>query len=149
MKKLSRRRLVVSGIALYAGAGLVGNVQANGDDFFGLEDLGPVEFLYFGSVKDEKGRYLSGAEVTLQVSEPELIFVETTDVIGRFRTGDVGQALIYRGYDVDPSTFKISVKYPGYRPARKIDRRPGRLIKGSFEVNFVMSKETEAQEAKD
>ena len=140
---------MAGGIALCTGAALVGKAQANGDDFFRLEDLGPVDFLYFGSVKDEKGRFLSGAEVTLRVDEPELIFVETTDVIGRFRTGDVGRALIHRGYDVDPSTFKISVNLPGYRAKRKIDRRPGRLIRGSFEVNFVMSKETEAKESKE
>lgn len=124
------------------------NAFANGDEFFGLEEMGPVDFLYFGSVKDDKGQFLSGAEVTLKVSDPELIFVEQTDVIGRFRTMDVGRQLIDRGYDVDPSTFSLSVALNGYKQVRKLDRRPGRLNKGSFEVNFVMVKDSEAKQAK-
>ncbi len=136
---------IAAGVLVSLSAGLAQSALANGDEFFGLEEMGPVDFLYFGSVKDDKGQFLSGAEVTLKVSDPELIFVEQTDVIGRFRTMDVGRQLLDRGYDVDPTTFSLSVAMPGYKQVRKLDRRPGRLNKGSFEVNFVMVKDTQAK----
>lgn len=149
MRSMRLKNLVIVGsLAISLSTGLAQRAFANGDEFFGIEEMGPVDFLYFGSVKDEKGQFLPRAEVTLKVSDPELIFVEQTDVIGRFRTMDVGRQLLERGYDVDPSKFSLSVALEGYKQVRKLDRRPGRLNKGSFEVNFVMSKDA-AKQAKD
>jgi len=145
MKMHLTKLAAAAGVAICVASGFTQSAFANGDEFFGIEEMGPVDFLYFGSVKDESGQFLSGAEVTLKVSDPELIFVEQTDVIGRFRTMDVGRQLLERGYDVDPSTFSLSVALQGYKQVRKLDRRPGRLNKGSFEVNFVMSKDAGAK----
>lgn len=137
---IPRRTLITAGLAFTTGVALDRPAFANGDGFFGLEALGPIDFLYYGTVRDKDGKYLTDAEVTLTISEPALIFVEATDILGHFRMPDVGKYLIEAKQVVDPSKFHLSAKMDGYTQVRKLDRKPARVNKGAFEVNFVMAK---------
>ncbi len=137
---LTRRKALTAGLALACAPTIIRTASANGDGFFGLEQLGPIDFLYYGTVRDQAGGYLTDAEVTMTVSNPDLIYVEMTDVLGHFRMPDVGRYLIDNNHPVDPSTFKLSAKMEGYKQVRKLDRRSSRQTKGAFEVNFTMAK---------
>lgn len=144
MKSFSIRLALFASIGMLAAAGLGREALANGDEFFGAEEIpGQTEFVYFGSVKDAEGNYLDAVEVTLNVSEPPLTYVAYTDVIGRFRTLDAGRAIVDLGYEVDTTKFSLSVARDGFKQVRKLDRTPRRAKKGAFEVNFVMDVDPE------
>lgn len=149
MKPISRRKALAGGVALCVAAGLSRNVLANGDEFFGAEEIpGQTEFVYFGSVKDDKGDYLDAVEVTLNIAEPPLTYVSYTDVLGRFRTLDAGRAIVDLGFEVDARTFEISVARDGYKQVRRMNRSPARAKKGAFEINFVMAIDKDAPKRK-
>ena len=95
----------------------------------------------FGSVKDDRGNYLSNARVTVEVAEPTLIYDTTTNIIGRFRTVDVGRAITELGYYVDPTQIEISVSAPGYVPMRRFKRDSLRRTQRIIEIDFVMTRE--------
>lgn len=146
MKPISRRKALAGGVALAAAAGASGTALANGDEFFGAEEIpGETQFVFFGSVKDEQGKYLDGVEVVLDVLDPPLTYIAYTDVIGRFRTLDAGRVMVDLGYDIDPSKLKLSVSLPGYVQTRRLSRVPTRAVKGAFEINFVMKQLDEAK----
>jgi len=140
MIDLTRRKALTAGLALACAPALVRTASANGDGFFGLEQLGPIEFLYYGTVRDADGGYLTDAQVTMTVTNPELIYVEATDVLGHFRMPDVGRYLLDNNFKIDPTTFKLTAAMEGYKQVRKLDRRSVRQLKGAFEVNFTMKK---------
>lgn len=115
--------------------------RANGDAFFAPEEIaGKPVYVVFGSVKDDHGNYLSGALVTIEVAEPVLIFDTTTNILGRFRTPDVGRAVIELGYEIDPARIEITVSAPGYAPLRRLKRGSPRQKEGATEVDFVMKR---------
>lgn len=149
MKPISRRKALVGGAALCAVAGVSRHALANGDEFFGAEEIpGQTEFVYFGSVKDEKGDYLDAVEVTFNITEPPLTYVSYTDVIGRFRTLDAGRAIVDLGFEVDPRNFEITVARDGYKQVRRMNRSPVRAKKGAFEISFVMAIDKDAPKKK-
>jgi hypothetical protein len=116
--------------------------RADGDDFFIPEEVaGKPEYVVFGSVKDDRGNYISAAVVTVEVEEPVLIYEATTNILGRFRTVDVGRAISDLGYDVDPSRIKVSVSAPGYVLMRRLNRNSPRRTHGAVEIDFLMKKE--------
>jgi hypothetical protein len=115
---------------------------ANGDVFFEAEEIpGKTEFVYFGSVKDEDGNFLDNVTVTIDVSDPHLTYDAYTTVLGRYRTLDVGRAVIDLGYELDPKKVTVTAFKRGYTVTRKMDRRPARASKGAFEMNFIMKKD--------
>ena len=115
--------------------------SSNGDGFFeSMEIPGNPEFVIFGNVRDDRGRYLSNATVRVYVAEHMLEFTAQTDVIGRFRTPDVGRAIRDLGYEVDPSLITVTAEYPGHRLIRREYRGKYRQNKGAIEVNFRMEK---------
>lgn len=115
--------------------------RANGDDFFAVQEVpGNPEYVVFGSVKDDRGNYLTSAVVTVEVAEPVLIYQATTNILGRFRSVDVGRAIIDLGYDIDPAQIKVTVAAPGYVVARRLNRSSSRRVRGAFEIDFVMRK---------
>jgi hypothetical protein len=115
---------------------------ADGDDFFGaIEVPGDPIYVMFGSVKDDRGNYLSNVRVTVEVAEPALIYDTSTNMIGRFRTVDVGRAVTELGYDVDPAQIEISVTAPGYSLVSRFKRDSLRRTQGFVEVDFVMALE--------
>ncbi|MSO98374.1 MAG: carboxypeptidase regulatory-like domain-containing protein [Rhodospirillaceae bacterium] len=121
--------------------------HANGDAFF--DDNGApreTELVYFGSVKDERGDYIAGAIVravlALQMESGmrHLTYDATTNVIGRYRTANLGRTIIGFGTDIDPETVTLTAHKEGYRQVRRF-YRSRRDQKASIEVNFVMVKE--------
>jgi hypothetical protein len=144
MTDFSRRKLVGIGAAV-AAAAVTPKAFANGDVFFEAEEIpGKTEFVYFGAVRDEEGNYLDGATVTIDVSEPHLTYDAYTNILGRYRTLDVGRAIVDLGFEVDPSKVTVTAYKQGFKMTRRMDRRPGRAKKGAYEMNFVMARETEA-----
>ena len=117
------------------------HARADGDDFFAAQEIpGKAVYVVFGSVKDDRGNYLSNAVVTVEVAEPVLIYDTTTNILGRFRTSDVGRAVTDLGYDFDPAQIEISVSAPGYVPMRRLKRDSLRQKQGAIEIDFVMKR---------
>ncbi len=145
MKVSAVRAAVFAGAALCATAAAPGSTWANGDVFFEAEEIpGAPEYVVFGSVKDNKGNYLDNAVVTIDVSEPHLTYDAFTNVVGRFRTPDVGRAIIDVGFEVDPSKIAVTVYLPGYRMVQRLNRGKAGQKQGAIEMNFVMAKEDKA-----
>ncbi|MCB2106064.1 MAG: carboxypeptidase regulatory-like domain-containing protein [Rhodobacteraceae bacterium] len=116
--------------------------RADGDAFFEPQEIpGNPIYVMFGSVKDERGNYLSSAKVTVNVAEPVLIYDTTTNILGRFRTVDVGRAIIELGYDLDPAQIDVSVSAAGYVLERRFKRNSLRQTQGIIEIDFVMARE--------
>jgi hypothetical protein len=115
---------------------------SNGDMFFEAAEIpGKPEYVIFGNVKDDRGKYIVSAIVTVTVAEPRLSYTSETDIIGRFRTLDIGRAVRGLGYDVDPSQIEITIEYPGHRILRRAYRGKRGQNKGAVEINFVITKE--------
>ena len=145
MTLFSRRKMLGLGAVLSAVAAVSRSAFANGDVFFEAEEIpGQTEFVYFGSVKDEDGNYLDGVTVTTDVSEPHLTYDAYTNILGRYRSLDVGRAVIDLGFEVDPKLISVTVFKQGYTMTRRMNRGSPRLKKGAFEMNFVMAKSTDA-----
>jgi hypothetical protein len=117
------------------------SVHADGDELFDpLEIPGQPEYVVFGSVKDNRGNYVSTAVVKVEVEEPVLIYETATTILGRFRTVDIGRAVIDLGYDVNPARIKVSVSAPGYVLIRRFNRASPRQARGAVEIDFLMKK---------
>jgi hypothetical protein len=101
---------------------------------------GNPEFVIFGSVKDDRGKYLDHAIVKVKVAEHMLEFTAETNVIGRFRTPDIGRAIKYLGYDVDLSLITVTVECPNYGLVQREYRGKYRQNKGAIELNFRMKR---------
>jgi hypothetical protein len=114
---------------------------SNGDGFFQATEIpGKPEYVIFGCVKDDQGNYLSNATVRVYVAEHMLDFTAQTDILGRFRTPDIGRAIEDLGYEVDLSLLTVSVEYPGYRVVRREYRGRYQQKKGAIEMNFRMKR---------
>ncbi len=115
--------------------------RADGDDFFLPEEIpGKPEYVVFGSVKDDRGNYISTAVVTAKVADPVLIYEAPTTILGRFRTVDIGRAVIDLGYEVDPAQVTVTVSAPGYVLMRRFNRDSLRRKRGAVEIDFVMQR---------
>ena len=122
---------------------LPGLAWSNGDTFFNSKELvGHPEFVIFGNVKDDRGRYLENAVVRVYVVEHMLEFTAKTDILGRYRTPDVGRAIKELGYEVDPTLVSVAVEYPGYHIDRREYRGRRRQSNGAIEINFRMARNT-------
>jgi hypothetical protein len=146
MTSVSRREsLITAAAAVVTAAASSRPAVANGDIFFeALEIEGDPQFVFFGSVKNRQGKGVPGALVSVGVSEPQLTYESYTNIIGRYRSLDVGRVIQDLGYDIDPSKIDVEVFVPGYKTARKFSmRRTGDVI-GAFEVNFVIEEEEDA-----
>lgn len=115
----------------------------NGDGFFNYSEVaGNPEFVYFGSVRDLRGRRLGKATVRVLVPVHQLEFTATTDALGRYRTPDVGRAIKELGYPVNPNLIALIVEYPGYHEERRENRARRGQTKGVVELNFQLAKDT-------
>ncbi len=113
----------------------------NGDTFFTATEIpGNPDYVVFGNVKNEQGNYLKGATVRVHVAEHMLDFSTQTDVLGRFRTPDVGRVINDLGYQVDPSLITVSAEYPGYHIAHREYRGKYRQNRGAIEMDFRMAR---------
>ena len=123
------RRLLISG-GLMLTLAFAPLAWANGPGFFDDEDREIQGTIYFGSIKDERGRTLEGAVVRIAIKDGGE-FVYKTGPFGRYKTDFVG-------LDVDPRLVDVSVTKDGYAVATK-DRRT-RTVKAGVpvEINFVL-----------
>jgi hypothetical protein len=116
---------------------------SNGDLFFNLFEFpGRPEYVVFGNVKDEHGKYLKNAAVTVIVNEPRLAYTSNTDILGHFRSLDIGRAVQGLGYPLDPTQVRVAVKLPGYVEIQHVYRGKYRQNRGAVEWNFVMAKKS-------
>lgn len=104
------------------------------------EIQGNPEFVIFGNVKDQRGKYVDKATVRVKVAEHMLEFTTETNVIGRFRTPDIGRAIHDLGYDVDLVLITVSVECAGCSVERREYRGGYRQNKGAIEMNFHVRK---------
>ena len=131
--------------ALHIGAAIAFSTavpaRSNGDTFFNsMEIPGNPQYVIFGNVKDVQGHYLQHVTVTVRVMKHMLEVSARTDVIGHFRTPDVGREIHELGYQVDPSLIIVSAAYPGYHIAHRQYRGKYHQSKGAIEVDFTMAK---------
>ena len=148
------RLVPLTGVVAFAFILNVSPVYADGDDFFAFQ-LGANEGTkngFMGSVKDEKGNFLSGAMLTVVVKAPsvdeaddspiEVTFKSFTNFMGRYRTlnvDDVVSVINEAQVALKPEDIRlVGVSKAGYQQIRRLDRsRPGQPMR---EVDFVMRK---------
>ena len=148
MTECLRRRAFFTATALCAALAVPGFAVANGDFFFeALEIEGDPQFVYFGGVKDRASNYVNGALVSVDVSNPQLTYESYTNMLGRFRSLDVGRVVLDLGYEIDPSMIDVAVFAPGHKTIRKLSMRRSGDTVGAFEVNFVVEKVEDGAEA--
>lgn len=135
------RSIAVGSIA--AASCAVGQLAwGNGDTFFQYTEIaGKPEFVYFGSVRDDRGRRLSQVTMRVTVVEHQLEFTSKTDVLGRYRTVDVGRAIKELGYEVDPSLITVKPEYAGYHVVRRENRGKRRQNVGAVELDFILARD--------
>jgi hypothetical protein len=120
---------------------VVAPAWSNGDHFFLNKEIpGHPQYVIFGNVKDEQNRYVEHATVRIHVAQHMIDAEAFTDVIGRYRTPDVGRVITDMGYGIDPSLISVSVDYPGYHIAHREYRGRYRQNKGAVEMNFRLQK---------
>jgi hypothetical protein len=114
---------------------------SNGDTFFNTREIpGNPQYVVFGSVRDVEGHYLKDVTVTVSVVKHMVELSAHTDVLGRYRTPDVGRSIQDLGYTVDPSLIIVSVDYPGYHIAHREYRGKYRQKLGAVEIDFRLAK---------
>ena len=125
--------------------------HADGDEFFAstLRTVGSeAKNGFMGNVKDEDGRLLQDAVLTVLVKVPadggsvDVTYKSFTNVLGRYRTLDAADVVaVIQGTDVElkPGDVKlVGVAKDGYAQVRRLDRsRAGQTVR---EVDFVMKK---------
>lgn len=142
---MAAQRVGAMGAMLVLGLLLGAPAWSNGDMFFeAMEIPGKPEYVIFGNVKDVDGKRIAGAFITIKISEPRLSYTAETDVIGRFRTLDIGRAIRGLGYDVDPTKIAIDVEYPEHKVARRAYRGKRGQDKGAVEIDFVIEKKVKS-----
>jgi hypothetical protein len=107
-----------------------------------VEIQGNPEFVIFGNVKDQRGKYVDKAVVHVKVAEHMLDFTAETNTIGRFRTPDIGRAIHDLGYEVDLVLVTVTVECPGCRIEHREYRGSYRQNKGAIEMNFRVRKDS-------
>ena len=141
------RRMLLSVLAAAALATAV-PARSNGDTFFNTKEIpGNPQYVVFGRVKDVEGHYLKNVSVTVSVVKHMLEVSAHTDVLGRFRTADIGREIQELGYPVDPALIIVSVDCPGYYIAHREYRGKYRQSKGAIEINFLMARNKANQAA--
>jgi hypothetical protein len=135
-----RRRSALNISAAIAFAAAVA-AWADGDTFFNsMEVPGNPQYVIFGNVKDVQGHYLQHATVTVLVVKHMLEVSARTNVLGHFRTPDVGREIEELGYQVNPALIIVSAQYLGYHIAHREYRGKYRQSKGAIEIDFIMAK---------
>ena len=143
-----RRHVALIGVVI-AGVSVMHSfcVRADGDDYFLDANGAPREtdLVYFGSVKDVAGAYIAGATVRVDIvfamesGTRHLTYEWITDVLGRYRTRNLGRTILGLDMDIDTEAITVTATKPGYRQVRR-DYRSKRQEKRLIEVNFLMAK---------
>lgn len=117
----------------------------NGDDFFrGTDSPLSSQLVFVGSVRDDAGRYISGALVTWNAISRDAEQVTSagtyTDAIGRYRTIDVEHIVRNNGLEFDPARVEINVTKPGYIMVSQFRRTAATKQMGLIEINFILAR---------
>lgn len=136
--------------ALLMGAG---HAFANGDNYFRFNvfDTKPLDqqIIFSGTVKDEAGRYVKDARLTIgvmvpvEVGEKLVTYNAYTNDLGRYRSLDVGSvvlALEELEVAVDATKVSLKIDKTGYEEIRRLNRARGGQKNGIFEVDFTLRK---------
>ena len=105
----------------------------NGATFFDDEmtDIDIPGTIYFGSVKDDRGPTIAGANIVILVKSLKSEFVDQSRTLGRYASKQVA-------VEVDPPDVEVTVSKPGYQQVGRVNRSrhfaPGQPV----EINFVM-----------
>lgn len=140
MKIRSKRARLFGSAAFCVVLAISGLAWANGEEFFDPAKDGSIDLVYFGHIKDQSGRVLDGANITIMVNNPSLLEsfpAFKNDAPGHFRSEDFGAWIKTRGWDPVPEQTKIVVEVAGYE---KATANVPRKVDGPVEVNFVMKK---------
>jgi hypothetical protein len=138
---MSLQRLMALNVIAAVACALAAPAWSNGDQFFKPTEIrGKPIYVVFGSVRDDRGNYVSHANVTVHVAQHMLEYTAQTDVLGRFRAPDVGRVINDMGYEVDPSLITVTVDYPGYHIAHREYRGKYGQKKGAIEINFRIAR---------
>lgn len=132
---------------------LAGPAIANGDNYFRFNVFAdkPLDqqVIFAGTVKDEDGRRIKDARLTIgvvipiEVGEKRVTYNAYTNDLGRFRSLDVASvvlALEELEVSVDAAKVTLSIDKPGYEEVRRIARSKRGQKNGIFEVDFTMRK---------
>ena len=114
-------------------------VSANGAAFF--RPAGKhvkVDLAYFGTIRDQTGRRLDYADVTVSATGLRMTFPFSNDALGHYRSPDVGALIKEAGGVADPRQLEITCYVPGFKPMK---RSVPRRAKGLHEVNFVLERD--------
>jgi hypothetical protein len=143
-----RPSTLVIALMLAFGASLA---HADGDEFFASvlrQAGGGAKNGFMGNVKDDEGRLLPDAIVTVLVKAPgeggptDVTYKSYTNMLGRYRTLDpVDVVGLIQGVDVElkpEDVTLVGVSKDGYTQVRRLDRsRTGQAVR---EIDFVMKK---------
>lgn len=132
---------------------LAGSALANGDAYFRFNVFAgkPLEeqVVFAGSVKDEQGRRVKDARLTIgivipvEVGEKLVTYNAYTNDLGRFRSLDVASvilALEELEVTVDAAKVTLKIDKAGYEEVRRIRRERAGQKNGIFEVDFTLKK---------
>jgi hypothetical protein len=138
------KRAVLLGCIAFASAlvtsGFTSNGgTANGGAFFQPAGAGKVDLVYFGFIKDTKGKLLNKAAVLrIDAQALEMDFQFMPDKPGHYRSPDIGLYHKEMGVPVDPSTMEITIAMPGYKQVRPLKSKVPNKTKGAINIDFVM-----------
>jgi hypothetical protein len=137
---------IALGIAVATSGSMVSvPAHANGEEFFQPAGDGKVDTVYFGIIKDENGRPLDDAVLTIRAKNAGMTFPFQNDQPGHYRSPDIGAALKDLGETVDPSQTEIECAKAGYKMAHPV-KVPSKTD-GALQIDFVMVKDDTAKAA--
>ncbi len=110
---------------------------ANGAVFFdeeGEHEVDDEARVYFGTVKDDKGKAIVGATVEVKVKGEDIEYGSKTSALGRYLNFRIKK-------DIDPKLVEVKVVLPGYTLVGAVDRSRTKSATAPVEINFVMKKD--------
>ena len=125
-----RALAAVLGIALAAST-----AAANGGMFFDIQSMRPPLLRYVGQVKDTRGKPVDAFVVAITVKNIDLTFPFRNEGLGRFKSPDIGRAIIGLGKPIDRAQIELAVIKRGYRTV-SIQQRP---VGTTIDVTIVVA----------
>jgi hypothetical protein len=122
-------RAAISIIVVALGSGTPRSVLAQyGYDPAQIDDS--ATNIYFGSVRDTSGNYISDVSIVLVTEHDEVTYVVVTDGVGRFRTK--------LPLNVMPRDVTAHCSHSAYKLVRVIKRAPPRGATSPVEIDCIL-----------
>jgi hypothetical protein len=113
----------------------------NGGEFFQPAGAGKVDLVYFGFIKDTKGRLIADAAIIkVDARSLDMDFRFMPDKPGHYRSPDIGAYHREMGVPVDPAGLEITIQMPGWKQVSPIKTTVPNKTKGAINIDFVMEK---------